>query len=283
MATAVNEQIITGRAFRKLIDQKANKWLRESFWTAASDVELNDGDTVENKLMSLCEDICYGNVSFEVREDGVYITYVPKGGADSVTKKLGSYDLIIACLTDLGYPPDGDEEEDMVEAIKRLAEGKFREGLEQSTGQGNVKIVYTYHKHVTSNGSEYNSDNAIYGLTSPGGCYVSAGHTHNQGGLSCPQKTRDIYTQCKGGATCSQGPLGPDTSGQQYYVGDCNVCGTQYNSYSKNAWIKCTETTYAGKETYYDCNEQTNTWKPNCGRNAGKTVDRVEMIYCPLD
>ena len=50
---AINEQIITGRKFRKLIDETTRLWQRISFWSKASDVEFNDGHTAEEKLGSL--------------------------------------------------------------------------------------------------------------------------------------------------------------------------------------------------------------------------------------
>lgn len=50
---AINEQIITGRKFRKCIDVLNRLWIRISFWTAASDVEFADGKTLEQKLGSI--------------------------------------------------------------------------------------------------------------------------------------------------------------------------------------------------------------------------------------
>ena len=47
---AINEQIITGRKFRKCIDVANKVWLRISFWTKASDVEFDDGKTLQEKL-----------------------------------------------------------------------------------------------------------------------------------------------------------------------------------------------------------------------------------------
>ncbi len=47
---AVNETIVTGRKFRKCIDVANKIWQRISFWTKASDVEFNDGQTAENKM-----------------------------------------------------------------------------------------------------------------------------------------------------------------------------------------------------------------------------------------
>lgn len=50
---AVNEQIVTGRKFRRLINESTNLWQRISFWTKASDVELNSGQTVEAALSNI--------------------------------------------------------------------------------------------------------------------------------------------------------------------------------------------------------------------------------------
>lgn len=47
---AVNEQIVTGRKFRKLIDIVNKTWQRISFWTHSSDVEFEDGMTAETKV-----------------------------------------------------------------------------------------------------------------------------------------------------------------------------------------------------------------------------------------
>lgn len=49
MAT-VNEQIVTGRAHRVLIDKVAKLWQKISFWTKSSDVEFNDGKSAETKV-----------------------------------------------------------------------------------------------------------------------------------------------------------------------------------------------------------------------------------------
>ncbi len=47
---AVNEQIVTGRKFRKLIDETTKLWQRISIWTKSSDVEFDDGENAETKV-----------------------------------------------------------------------------------------------------------------------------------------------------------------------------------------------------------------------------------------
>lgn len=104
---AVNEQIVTGRKFRKLVDEATKAWQRISFWTKAVDVEFNDSKTAETKLgaidgitdslASTSSRIAasakavstlnnnLGGLSFYEDASGKYVV-----GADSVPKKLGS-------------------------------------------------------------------------------------------------------------------------------------------------------------------------------------------------
>lgn len=106
MAT-INEQIVTGRKFRKLIDEATKLWQRISFWTKASDVEFDDGSTAETKmgaingitdsLVSTSSNIAasakalsqlnnkLNGCSLEQDGEDFYIV-----GADAVRKKLGS-------------------------------------------------------------------------------------------------------------------------------------------------------------------------------------------------
>lgn len=74
---AINETIVTGRKFRKLVDESTKLWQRISFWTKASDVEFDDGKTAQEKLgslrfVSLTEE-AYNNLS--VKDDNtIYFT-----------------------------------------------------------------------------------------------------------------------------------------------------------------------------------------------------------------
>lgn len=47
---AINETIVTGRKFRKLIDESTKLWQRISIWSKASDVEFDDGKNAETKI-----------------------------------------------------------------------------------------------------------------------------------------------------------------------------------------------------------------------------------------
>ena len=46
----INEKIVTGRKFRRLIDKDSKLWQLISWWTKARDVEFDDGKTAEQKL-----------------------------------------------------------------------------------------------------------------------------------------------------------------------------------------------------------------------------------------
>ena len=47
---AINETIVTGRKFRKCIDEATKFWQRFSFWSKAEDTEFDDGKNAETKL-----------------------------------------------------------------------------------------------------------------------------------------------------------------------------------------------------------------------------------------
>ncbi len=79
---AINEQIQTGRKFRKLIDESSRLWLRISFWTKASDVEFDDGETAETKLSNV--------------ENRIH---------DIVTSFQNGVNKIVNCLKGLGFTP----------------------------------------------------------------------------------------------------------------------------------------------------------------------------------
>ena len=54
--SAINEIIQKGNAYRICVDDSDPtdlKWARQSFWTASSDVEFEDGMTAEQKFGSL--------------------------------------------------------------------------------------------------------------------------------------------------------------------------------------------------------------------------------------
>ena len=114
---AVNEQIVTGRKFRKLIDEASRLWLRISFWTKASDVEFDDGEDAETKFFTIklvIENLkeafqnfkesvqnSLGGCKIEQDDDGNFWIV----GADSVRKKLGEAKLRLIGSTQAAHNP----------------------------------------------------------------------------------------------------------------------------------------------------------------------------------
>lgn len=127
---AVNEEIVTGRKFRKLIDEATKLWQRISFWTKASDVEFDDGQTAETKvgaingitdsLVSTSSNIAASakalstvnnNLTTQLPNDvrlitegsGAGATYYVQLGADAASKKqLGRRARLIGTITGNG-------------------------------------------------------------------------------------------------------------------------------------------------------------------------------------
>ena len=88
---AINEKIVTGRKFRRLIDKESKLWQRISYWTKACDVEFDDSKTAEEKIASINGDLTSINKNlkripqFIIDEKSGKITgYKTEAGADTV-------------------------------------------------------------------------------------------------------------------------------------------------------------------------------------------------------
>ena len=110
----VNEQIVTGRKFRKLIDERSRLWLRCSFWTKACDVEFNDGETAETKFSNMTNTINNLKTSFQI---GV--------------NKIFNY------LKGLGFTPSSNSPDGICDAIQNVYNKRYTDGRTQ--GQNDVK------------------------------------------------------------------------------------------------------------------------------------------------
>ncbi len=104
----INEQILTGRKFRKLIDETSRLWLRISFWTKASDVEFDDGESAEIKFADIANTINSLKTSFQ---DGV--------------NKIYNY------LKGLGFTPNPNSPDGICAAIQKVYDLQFENGRNQ--------------------------------------------------------------------------------------------------------------------------------------------------------
>ena len=116
MAT-INEQIVTGRKFRKLIDEANKLWQRISIWTKASDVEFDDGQTAETKMGAIkgittdinvtepgyaADMIALAQLNSEI-ETGITVRYNAKTDYIEVYSGQGWHNLMLAGLFFDGY------------------------------------------------------------------------------------------------------------------------------------------------------------------------------------
>lgn len=98
-------------------------------------------------------------------------------------------------------------------------------------------VVFTkeiYHRHTGSSGGG-------------GGCYSV-------------KRTGTRTERCDGGGQAGNGPHGPDTSGQVYYVGRCTKCGERLDRYGSPGYESC-DSVVTVSYTYYDlgCNQSPST------------------------
>lgn len=76
----ISEDIITGKKYR-VWNVLANKWKRYSFWSKASDVELNDGTTVEDTIGALTLDLTASDdLVFNFTKSGTKYGYKDSNG-----------------------------------------------------------------------------------------------------------------------------------------------------------------------------------------------------------
>lgn len=108
MATTVNEQIVTGRKFRKLIDEASRLWLRISFWTKACDVEFDDGETAETKFANIAKTISDLATSF-------------RDGVNKIFNKLKG----------LGFTPSQNSPDGICNAIQNMYNKRYSDGRTQ--------------------------------------------------------------------------------------------------------------------------------------------------------
>lgn len=109
---AVNEKIVINRAFRKLIDQSSNKWIKISFWTKACDVEFDDGETAENKFVYFIN---------QISDLKLQISNLIQSFQDGVNK-------IFEKLKGLGFTPKNNSPDAICDAIDNVYNDRYNQG-----------------------------------------------------------------------------------------------------------------------------------------------------------
>ena len=169
---AVNEQIVTGRKFRKLVDEATKLWQRISFWTKASDVEFDDGSTAETKmgaingitdsLASTSSNIAasakalsqlnnkLNGCSLEQIGEDFYIV-----GADAVRKKLGSGTIngSVILMRNPNQTPTGSRQTLSVTGFK-----KIKYTITTNTTGKNVTVTINSQSKGSGTGTAYTYD-----------------------------------------------------------------------------------------------------------------------------
>lgn len=148
-------------------------------------------------------------------------------------------------------------------------------------------IEYDYHYHADGAGNLPHSGTVAVAMM--GGCYTTpVYHAHtgsSGGGGGCYTVAHTGYNAVGcGGGNAVNGPHGPDSSGQTYWVGNCSNCGGRVASYGGPGWAACGNVSYV-PYTYYTlgCGLSTSTivgYSPSCGMADGQMVG-AHIVYEP--
>ena len=151
---AVNEEIVTGKKFRRLIDVATNKWRRYSFWNKAKDTECEDGTDVETKVGAIKGITTSTNVS----ETG-YAADAKTVSEINQSLANGKIKFGIDSSGNYGYIKDG---ADTVIPFKRYEDGRIQ-GRNDVIGSPNSYGLYTKAQY-DANKVTYKSGNYNTGL-----------------------------------------------------------------------------------------------------------------------
>ncbi len=147
-----------------------------------------------------------------------------------------------------------------------------------SSSSGGCYTITKYHRHSGS-------------PTSGGGCYtITVTHHHSGsstygGGCYTESHTEEEWEGCYGSDYCDQGPCGPDSSGQVYYVGTCPICYANLNVYNSPGWSNCSNGRMV-TNTYYSLacgmyEGQVTSYKLGCQKS--ETTIEGYLPACNMD
>lgn len=145
--------------------------------------------------------------------------------------------------------------------------------------QQNANIAYTYHYHTNGNGTQ--SSSTLYSASNPGGCYASAGHTHDKTGTCSWRYSSHAHTlSCYSGCPGVRVHVKDINSNKSYY--ECSVCDRSwYLGQGAGIWtgsscdrsiVVCNNSPLnSGKA--YTCGNPVNTWTVQCGKSNGQIIE----------
>lgn len=99
----MTENLVTGKKYRVLTDEKTDQWDRISFWTKASDVEFDDGKNLEEKMLELMAEIQDFIEGYEIIDE----RYQYNGSMQQlIVPQTGFYKITLVGGSHLGYQQD---------------------------------------------------------------------------------------------------------------------------------------------------------------------------------
>ncbi|MBD5484506.1 MAG: hypothetical protein HDR18_03110 [Lachnospiraceae bacterium] len=131
----INEKIITGRKWRRLIDKDSKLWQLISWWTKASDVEFDDGKTAEEKVGNI------NGITSDIEDDSEDIAASMKVISDLKQSFQDGVNSIYELLTKLGFTPDSKSLDDILNSIKEMHKNRFEEGISKAEGTLTLKLT----------------------------------------------------------------------------------------------------------------------------------------------
>lgn len=143
---------------------------------------------------------------------------------------------------------------------KRAYEKGKKDGEDEKDG---VDVEYIYHTHINGRGEEV-TEEIIYTLDNPGGCYVPDGHTH------------DILSKCEtkyhAEKRCGHAQDFWDAAAGKYR---CPYHGGDYQAETGGFCSFVVQQAY----TEWICGNPLNTWKLGCGKQKGQIEECVITIH----
>lgn len=142
-------------------------------------------------------------------------------------------------------------------------ERAYKRGQEDGEDEkDSVDVEYIYHTHVNGRGEEV-TEEIIYTLDNPGGCYVPEGHTH------------DILSKCE----TEYHPEKKCGHVQDFWDAEAGKYRCPYHGgdYQAEAGGSCS---FVVQQAYTEwiCGNLVNTWKLGCGKQSGQIEGCVITI-----